>query len=179
MPPSASGNPTSQSTRPAPAYASNARSALGETSASARPCASNCRNPKNVVSSGGATKAPPTPSKPENTPPISPTTVVQPQARVGCPNSNITAPQAVGHSDGDGGEKNSEGEPQDMRVEAGRETGCRVSGNQSRPGYSRRHAHIDAEASLVLRKCPQDIGHHHYQGGALRGLLIHAIEKPE
>jgi len=66
-----------------------------------------------------------------------------------------------------------------MRVEAGRETGCRVSGNQSRPGYRRRHAHIDAEASLVLRKCPQDIGHHHYQGGALRSLLIHAIEKAE
>src|SRR5215472_448305 len=82
-----------------------------------------------------------------------------PGSRRRCPNSDITAPQAVGHSDGDGGEKNSEGEPQDMRVEAGRETGCRVGGNQSRPGYSRRHAHIDAEASLVPRKCPNDIGH--------------------
>ena len=81
--------------------------------------------------------------------------------------------------DGDRGEKNSEREPQDTRVEAGRETGSRVSGNQSRPGYSRRHAKIDAEASLVPRKCPQDIGHDHHQRGALRSLLIHPIEKPE
>jgi len=64
-----------------------------------------------------------------------------------------------------------------MRVEAGRETGARIGRNQSRPGDSRGHAQIDAEASLILRKCPEDIGHHHYQGGALRRLLIHAIEE--
>jgi hypothetical protein len=66
-----------------------------------------------------------------------------------------------------------------MRVEAGRETGCRIGRNQSRPGDGRGHAQIDAEASLISRKCPEDIGHYHYQGGALRRLLIHAIEKPK
>jgi hypothetical protein len=66
-----------------------------------------------------------------------------------------------------------------MRVEAGRETGARIGCNQSRPGDRRRHAQIETEASVVLRKCPEDIGHHHYQGGALRRLLIHAIEEPK
>ena len=66
-----------------------------------------------------------------------------------------------------------------MRVESGRETGCRIGRNQSRPGDGRGHAQIDAEASLISRKCPEDIGHYHYQGGALRRLLIHAIEEPK
>src|SRR5258708_4081886 len=66
-----------------------------------------------------------------------------------------------------------------MRVEAGRETAARIGRNQSRPGDRRRHAQIETEASVVLRKCPEDIGHHHYQGGALRRLLIHAIEEPK
>jgi hypothetical protein len=57
--------------------------------------------------------------------------------------------------------------------------GCRIGRNQSRPGDSRRHTQIDAEPPLIPRKRPDDIGHHHYQGGALRRLLIHAIEKPE
>ena len=66
-----------------------------------------------------------------------------------------------------------------MRVEASRETGCRIGRNQSRPGDGRGHAQIDAEASLISRKCPENIGHYHYQGGALRRLLIHAIEEPK
>jgi len=66
-----------------------------------------------------------------------------------------------------------------MRVEAGRQTGCRIGRNQSRPGDSRGHAQIDAEASLISRKCPEDIRHYHYQGRALRRLLIHALEKPK
>ena len=66
-----------------------------------------------------------------------------------------------------------------MRVESGRETGCRIGRNQSRPGDGRGHAQIDAEASLISRKCPEDIGHYHYQGGTLRRLLIHAIEEPK
>ena len=66
-----------------------------------------------------------------------------------------------------------------MRVEAGRQTGCRIGRNQSRPGDGRGHAQIDAEASLISRECPEDIGYYHYQGGALRRLLIHAIEEPK
>jgi hypothetical protein len=66
-----------------------------------------------------------------------------------------------------------------VRVEAGRQTDCRIGRNQSRPGDGRGHAQVDAEASPIARECPHDIGHHHYQDGALRGLLIHAIEKPQ
>src|SRR5215469_12945113 len=40
--------------------------------------------------------------------------------------------------------------------------GCRIGRDQSRPGDGRRHAQIDAEASPIARKCPHDIGHHHY-----------------
>ena len=50
------------------------------------------RQQRQERASGGATKAPPTPNKPENTPPISPTTVVQPQARVG-PVPTLTLPR--------------------------------------------------------------------------------------
>src|SRR5580693_8685982 len=125
-------------------------------------------------------KAAPTPKNPETTPPMTPTIVTQPQARLG-PLSPLAPPppRPISDGPGSGSEKDSEGEPQDMRVEAGRQTGCRIGRNQSRPGDSRGHAQIDAEASLILRKCPEDIGHYHYQGGALRRLLIHAIEKPE
>ncbi len=72
-----------------------------------------------------------------------------------------------------------ESEPQDMRVEAGRQMGCWIGRNQSRPCDSRRQTQIDIEASPIARKGAHDIGHHHYQGGALRRLLIHAIENPE
>ena len=41
------------------------------------------------------------------------------------------------------------------------------------------NAKIDAEASLIPRKRPENIGHYHYQGSAPRRLLIHAIEEPE
>ena len=84
------------------------------------------------------------------------------------PNPSTTAPRPIGDRTGSGGEKDSEGESQDMGVEAGRETGSRIGRNQRRPGDGRGHAKIDAQASLILRKCPEDIGHYHYQGGALR-----------
>jgi hypothetical protein len=53
------------------------------------------------------------------------------------------------------------------------------SGAIRRPSDGCRHAQIDAEPPLIPRKRPDDIGHHHYQGGTLRSLLIHAREKPE
>src|ERR1700720_1823312 len=87
--------------------------ALGDTSARARPWASNCRNPKNVVSSGGAMKAPPTPKNPETTPPMTPTIVTQPQARLG-PLSPLAPPppRPISDGPGSGSEKDREGEPQ-------------------------------------------------------------------
>jgi len=124
-------------------------------------------------------KAPPTPKNPETTPPTTPTTVTQPQARLRPLNPRSTAPRPIGDRTGSDGEKDREGESQDMGVEAGGETGSRIGRNQRRPGDGRGHAKIDAEASLIPRKCPQDIGHYHYQGSALGRLLIHAIEEPK
>jgi hypothetical protein len=70
-------------------------------------------------------------------------------------NTRSVAPCVVGDGRGNRGEKKSEGKPQDMRVEAGRQTGCRIGRNQSRPGDGRRHAQIDAEASPIARKGPR------------------------
>ena len=67
--------------------------------------------------------------------------------------------RVVGDGGSDRGEKDCEGKPQDMRVQAGRQTGCRIGRNQSRPGNGRRHTHIDTEASPIARKCPHDQRH--------------------
>src|SRR6516162_831575 len=124
--------------------------ALGDTSARARPWASNCRNPKNVVSSGGAMKAPPTP-KNRHTANDPHGGYPAPGSPPPPPNPRTATPRPISDGPGSGGEKDSEGEPQEMGVEAGRETGCRIGRNQSRPGDGRRHAQINAEAPPISR----------------------------